>query len=178
MKVKRCGISKKRSRLNLIREGARKAMQNKRRVELRLLRRCAGANAAKFIRRADAPREPNRPQGCGRVCGARHVRRYALLIFIAPPLFSLRAECCAKRSIARQNSTPCRRVDAHHKVSRCAKIHSLPHTEAARRHDKDLRRTLGHVSRKSRIAHPNATIVCVARCCDDLGARRQIYKIL
>lgn len=51
MKVKRCGITKKRSQLNLIREGARKAMQNKRRVELRLLRRCAGTSAAKFIRR-------------------------------------------------------------------------------------------------------------------------------
>ena len=53
MKVKRCGISKKRSPLNLIREGVREAMQNKRRVGLRLLRRCAGASVAKFIRRAE-----------------------------------------------------------------------------------------------------------------------------
>ena len=143
MKVKRCGIIKKRSRLNLIREGAREAMQNKRRIGLRLLRCCVGANAAKFIRRAE---RANRPRRHGEICAARHACRYALLIFIAP-LFSLRAECCAKRSIARQNSTPCRRVDAHHKVSRCAKIHSLPHTEAARRHKRlcDARRAMFRV---------------------------------
>ena len=95
----------------------------------------------------------NRPQE--RVEYAAHAMSVAMLcLSLIAPLFSLRAECCAKRSIARQNSTPCRRVDAHHKVSRCAKIHSLPHAEAARRRNKALQRTPGYVSRKSRIAYP------------------------
>ena len=176
MKVKRCGISKKRSRLNLIREGAREAMQNKRRIGLRLLRRCAGASAAKFIRRPT--HRASQTVRRDALEYAAHAMSVAMpCLSLIAPLFSLRAECCAKRSIAHQNSTPCR-ADAHYKVSRCAKIHSLPHTEAARRRNKDLRRTSGYVSRKSRIAYPNATAICVARCCDDLGARRQIYKIL
>ena len=150
MKVKRCGISKKRSRLNLIREGARKAMQNKRRVELRLLRRCAGANAAKFIRRADAPREPNRSQGCGRVCGARHVRRYALLISDRAPSF----RCLPNAAQNALSRVKILRLAAA--WMRIIKSRAAPKSAPCRIQklraaiNKDLRRTSGYVSRKSR----------------------------
>jgi len=119
---------------------------NKRRVGPRLLRRCAGANAAKFIRR------PTR-RASQTVRGGTAKYAAGLSYMSCPSAYRssfLPAECCAKRSIERQNSTPCRRADAHHKVSRCAKILLPAAYGSYAPQEKALRRTPGYVSRKSR----------------------------